>query len=265
MKISILASGSNGNATYIETKSGGFLIDNGLSFKMLSSRFENSNNNINNLNSIFITHEHVDHVCGVKVLLKKMPLKCYLTEGTYQGLHSEIKGQIDLCEKNLVSKNDIIEIDGCKVTIIQTHHDAKEPIGFVIEEDDKKVVYITDTGYVDQTYYQLLSNANLYIMESNYDVEMLWSSGRPFELKKRIDGDYGHMSNVDSAILLSRVIGPNTKDIVFAHISDDCNYYHMPQLILKEHKKIYDELGVDYSKISFAFGDRKGVTGVYEL
>ena len=102
-------------------------------------------------------------------------------------------------------------------------------------------------------------------MESNYDVEMLWSSGRPFELKKRIDGDYGHMSNVDSAILLSRVIGPNTKDIVFAHISDDCNYYHMPQLILKEHKKIYDELGVDYSKISFAFGDRKGVTGVYEL
>ena len=94
---------------------------------------------------------------------------------------------------------------------------------------------------------------------------MLWSSDRRFDLKKRIDGDHGHMSNVASAVMLAKVIGPNTKNIIFAHISDDCNYYMMPELILKEHKKIYDELGVDYSKISFDFGNRNGVTGVYKV
>ena len=121
----------------------------------------------------------------------------------------------------------------------------------IIEGEDKSIVYITDTGYVDQKYFPLLKDANLYVMESNYDVELLWSSSRPFELKKRIDGDYGHMSNIASAVLLAKLYGPNTKQVVFAHISDDCNYYAMPNLILNEHKKIYEEIGVNYQHIEF--------------
>ncbi len=93
----------------------------------------------------------------------------------------------------------------------------------------------------------------------------MWSSARPFELKKRIDGDYGHMSNVASAVLLSKLISANTKKIVLAHISDDCNYYGMPSLILNEHKKIYQEMGVDYNNIEFYFGNRFSVTGVFEI
>ena len=127
------------------------------------------------------------------------------------------------------------------------------------------MVYITDTGYVDQSYFSILKNADMYVMESNYDVELLWSSSRPFELKKRIDGDYGHMSNITSAILLAKLIGSNTKKVVLAHISDDCNYYEMPSLILKEHKKIYEEIGADYSNIEFYFGNRFKVTGVFEI
>ena len=264
MKVSILASGSNGNATLIETTENSFLIDDGLSFKNLYSRICECQIDIHKLSSIFLTHEHIDHVAGVKVLLKRVPLKCYLSEGTYNGLNLETKEQVDL-NKFIIKKGDSIEFSDCKVTVLQTHHDAREPLGFVIEEGNKKIVYITDTGYVDQNYYPVLKDADMYVMESNYDVELLWSSGRPFELKKRIDGDHGHMSNVTSAILLSKLIGPNTKKVVLAHISDDCNYYEMPSLILKEHKKIYDEIGIDYSNIEFYFGDRFKVTGVFEI
>jgi phosphoribosyl 1,2-cyclic phosphodiesterase len=265
MRVSILASGSNGNATLIETENDSFLIDDGLSFKNLYSRVCECQNDIHKLSSIFLTHEHIDHVSGLKVLLKRIPLKCYLSKGTYEGLNVETRTQIDLNDFVFVKNGDEVLLNDCKIKVLQTHHDAREPIGFVIEEQDKKVVYITDTGYVDQSYFSILKNADMYIMESNYDVELLWSSARPFDLKKRIDGDYGHMSNVTSAVLLSKLIGPKTKNIVLAHISDDCNYYGMPSLILNEHKKIYDETGVDYSNIKFYYGNRFNVTGVFEI
>lgn len=265
MKISILASGSNGNSTLIETENEGFLIDDGLSFKSLYERISATGNNVEKISALFLTHEHIDHVSGVKVLLKRLPLMTYLSKGTFDGLNSETKLQLEISGYSYIKDNDVLEMKDCKITVLRTHHDAREPLGFVIEENDKKLVYITDTGYVDQIYFPLLKNADMYILESNYDVELLWSSGRPFELKKRIDGDYGHMSNVASAVLLSKVIGNNTKKIVFAHISDDCNYYAMPNLILNEHKKIYEELGVNYQQIEFYFGNRFGVTGVFEI
>ena len=265
MKVSILASGSNGNVTCFETATEGFLIDDGLSFKMLYSRLNECQIDIHKIGSIFLTHEHSDHVAGLKVLLKRIPLKCFLSKGTYEGLNCETKQVVTENEPNFISSGDVVRIGDLKVTVIKTHHDAKEPLGYIIEEKDKKVVYITDTGYVDQAYFDVIMNADMYIMESNYDVELLWSSGRPFDIKKRIDGDHGHMSNITSAVLLSKLIGPKTKRIVFAHISDDCNYYNMPILILNEHKKVYNEIGVDYSDIEFVFGNRFGVTGVFEV
>ena len=265
MKVSILASGSNGNATLIETANESFLIDDGLSFKSLYARLDECKCDIEKMSSIFITHEHIDHVSGLKVLLKRLPLKCYLSKGTFEGLNIETKNQLECSGYVLIKSDETIMMRDSKITVLKTHHDAREPLGFVIEEQEKKIVYITDTGYVDQIYFPLLKNADMYILESNYDVELLWSSGRPFELKKRIDGDHGHMSNVTSAILLSRLIGDKTKNVVFAHISDDCNYYGMPDLILKEHKKIYEEIGVNYQNIKFHFGNRHGVTGVFEI
>ncbi len=170
MKVSILASGSNGNATLIETANDSFLIDNGLSFKNLYNRICECQIDIHKLSSIFLTHEHIDHVAGVKVLLKRIPLKCFLSKGTYDGLNSETRNQVDLNECILIKNGDEILLNDCKITVLQTHHDAREPLGYVIEEKNKKVVYITDTGYVDQSYFQLLKNADMYIMESNYDV-----------------------------------------------------------------------------------------------
>ena len=139
MRVSVLASGSNGNATCIKTTNESFLIDDGLSFKMLYARMEETNNDIHNLSSIFITHEHIDHVSGLKVLLKRKQLNCYLTRGTYEGLNSETKAIV--AENNIIfiQSGDEILIDDCKITVIATHHDAKEPVGFVIEQLDNKL------------------------------------------------------------------------------------------------------------------------------
>lgn len=265
MKVAILASGSNGNSTLIKLNNESFLIDDGLSFKMFYSRLGQCGYECEKISSIFVTHEHGDHISGLKVLLKRMPMKCYLSSGTYRGLNQETKEVVDLNDVQLVKGLDEIYIDSAKITIINLHHDANETIGFIIEESGKKLVYITDTGFVDQKYYPMLENADMYIMESNYDIELLWSSDRRFDIKKRIDGDHGHMSNINSAVLLSKLIGPRTRQVILAHVSDDCNYYNMPELILKEHKKIYDELGVDYKNIDFKIGNRFGVTGVFEL
>ena len=265
MKISILASGSNGNATLVETSEYRFLIDDGISFKELLKRLNECNCDIKSINGIFLTHEHGDHVSGLTVLLKRVDITTNITRGTYNGLNNETKEVVNNSCVNFIQADDVLTFGNTKITIVKTHHDAREPIALVVEENDKKMVYITDTGYVDQSYFSILKNADIYIMESNYDVELLWSSGRPFDLKKRIDGDHGHMSNDMSAVLLAKLIGPRTENIVLAHISDDCNYYHLPHLIINMHKKVYSEIGVDFSNIKFTCGNRNGITGVFEI
>ena len=265
MKVFILASGSNGNATFVETKDQKILIDDGLSFKNFLSRMNECMCDVKDIDSLFITHEHYDHISGLKMLFKRLQVNCYLTQGTYQGLNQDTKDVMASQNINFIKKGEELIFGNTKVTIIQSHHDAREPIGLVVEEEDKKIVYITDTGFVEQTFYPKLKDADMYIMESNYDVELLWSSNRPFELKKRIDGDYGHMSNEASAVLLAKLIGPKTKRIVLAHISDDCNYYHVPEFIKNVHKKVYTEFKIDFSKIDFVCASRNGVTGVYEV
>lgn len=264
MRIIVIASGSNGNSTYIESEGTNFLIDCGVTYKCIKERLEEFNVNIEDLQNVFITHEHIDHVKGLSILANKIPsLKVYLTKGTYQGLKYETKERL----KNVcyVGQSDDIKMGNLNVKLIRTHHDVKEPFGLVITEGEKKLVYITDTGFIEEKFFMDISNADFYIMESNYDVDVLFSSDRPFELKERINSDLGHLSNYDSALILAKVMGPRTKRILFAHISEDCNFYNLPQLILKTHLDIYDEFGLDREKIEFVFGNRHGATGEYYL
>ncbi len=265
MKIAVLATGSNGNCCYVETGGHKILIDDGISFKSLVGRMEQCGLKVSEIDSILLTHEHFDHVNGLKVIAKKLPLTIYTSKGTYEGLNLETKTVIDSQNVVFVAAGDIFELGESKVTVIRLHHDSKEPIGFVFEENAKKFVYITDTGFVDQAYFPLISNANGYVMESNYDVELLWSSNRPFVLKQRIDGDHGHMSNETSAVLLANIIGDKTTFVVRAHISHDCNYYHTPELITHIHEKIYEEFGLQTAQITFVNGSRDGVSGVFEI
>ena len=215
MKVCVLSSGSKGNTTYIETNQAKILIDAGNSSKYILEKLTSLNVNPSDLDAILITHIHVDHVKGLTVLLKRINPCVYMTEKMYPYL--------DYIENYHLIDTETFDIKDIHVEVIHTSHDTEDSLGYIINNEDKSLVYITDTGYINRKYFDLLSNRNLYIMESNHDVEMLNNGKYPFELRQRILSDKGHLSNYDSAKYLAKFIGDKTKYILLAHLSEENN------------------------------------------
>ncbi len=252
MRFIVLASGSKGNATYLEIGSGKYLIDIGISLRQVQSRLEQAGKTLDHLDGIFITHEHIDHVAGIVSVVKKFKCMVYLTEGTYKNLSRAILSGLDQDYVRLVNYDEILMPNGFAVKPFMTYHDALEPCGYKFTENGKNLVYMTDSGYYPQKQFDLIRNADVYIVESNHDPEMLLESDRPWLLKKRILDDQGHLSNEDSAFLLINVLGEKTKTIILAHLSEECN---TPEVALKTYRKVFEEQGLIYDdyRVLYAF------------
>ena len=130
---------------------------------------------------------------------------------------------MEYLENYHIIDEETIEIKDMSIEVIKTSHDTEDSVGYVINQGDKSVVYITDTGYINKKYYDVLKNRNIYIMESNHDIEMLNNSSYPFETRQRILSDKGHLSNYDSAKYLAKFIGDKTNYILLAHLSEENN------------------------------------------
>lgn len=215
MRVKVLSSGSKGNTTYIETKNTKILIDAGNTCKYILSRLAENNIDPASIDAILITHTHIDHIKGLPVLLKKINPCVYITEKMHQ--------YMDYIENYHIIKEDTLNIKDMTIEVIKTSHDTEDSVGYIINEKDKSIVYITDTGYINHNYFEKLSNRNIYIMESNHDIEMLNNSSYPFATRQRILSDKGHLSNYDSAKYLSKFIGENTKYVLLAHLSEENN------------------------------------------
>ncbi len=215
MRISVLASGSKGNSTYVETEGTKSLIDLGMSCAYIEKSLKNIGVNPNEIERIFITHAHTDHISGLKVFLKKHPITVYLTK--------KMLNEIDFEIENICFIDEEMQIDDLVVTLIKTSHDTADSNGYILTSNGKSLVYITDTGYIHMKNYHKLKNKNMYILESNHDVTMLMEGKYPYHIKQRILGDKGHLSNKDSAYYLSQFVTENTKHIVLAHLSEDNN------------------------------------------
>lgn len=214
MRVCVLSSGSKGNTTYIESDNTRILIDVGNSAKYVKEKLEDIGVEPEDIDAVLITHTHVDHVKGLKVFNKKYDAKIYITDIMLKSL--------DYLD-NYCFLSDDFDINDIHVTAIKTSHDAPDARGYVVSSGDKSIVYITDTGYINKKYFDLLKNRDLYIMESNHDIEMLNNGNYPFNLRQRILSDKGHLSNYDSAKYLSSFVGNNTKCIMLAHLSEDNN------------------------------------------
>ena len=233
MKVAVLSSGSRGNSVLIQTKNTKVLIDLGVSKSYIEEKLSEINVDPKEIDAVLITHTHVDHIQGLKTFLKKYHPKLYVNKIILSLLHE----YLDDFDYELYDTDKII-IKDINVDVIKTSHDVKGSVGFILTNNDKSVVYITDTGYINQKYFKILKNHNMYILESNHDVEMLMNGKYPYHLKKRIIGDKGHLSNVDSAYYLTKFIGNNTKTIILAHLSDENNTYEKALETLKDALKV---------------------------
>ena len=225
----VVGSGSKGNATLLFDEETLIQIDMGLPMRRITAALESINKNKSDLQGILITHEHTDHIKNLSMYKGKVPI--YASKGT-----------IDYFDHEVVPF-DSFEIGTLSVIPFMTSHDASNPVGYVVISGKTKLVYLTDSGYIPEESLDYLKDADYYIMESNHDLKMLMKSNRPAVLKRRIKGDEGHLSNVDSAIYLSELVGPKTKEIYLAHLSEECN---LPELALEAYRKTFKKKEVPY-------------------
>ena len=252
MNIISLASGSKGNLLYLKIENKNILIDIGLSYKKIVEKLNFLNIKPNDIDYCFITHEHQDHGKGVELFFKSTDkTKLYTTKGTYYGLLEKgfIKSEKEIISKtNFLKYYEKIKIDNFNVTIIKNSHDAYEPFGIVFEYQDKKIVVITDTGYVSEENISYIKNANIYYLESNYDEQMLLQSKRPMQVKLRISSDKGHLSNNQACKLIELVMSPNIKTKwIIAHISEECNIQSKIEREIIDNIKNIDNLEIYFT------------------
>lgn len=243
MKVCVLASGSEGNVTYVETAKSKILIDIGTNLKYITSKLAELNVAPSDIDYILISHTHDDHIKALKTFLRKNHPRICLTIKMLFDIE-ELKDYDNL----LVFEDDII-LEDCQIKSIKTSHDTNDSRGFIITENGKSVVYLTDTGYLNHKYFSSLSNKDIYLIESNHDVEMLINGPYPKWLKTRVVGPYGHLSNQDSAIYMSKLIGPKTKRILLMHLSHKNN---TEELALNTINNIFNENAIAFSEIACA-------------
>ena len=217
MKIKVLASGSKGNCSLIETASARFLIDIGITYQRLKKELEKMNLNLDDIDALFLTHAHNDHTSGLKVLLKHTNFKIYANKDIIKEL------TVDIDKERIELYDSIMHLNSTELTIFKTSHDAKGSVGFLIIDDGSSLVYITDTGYLNRKYFKLLTNRNIYYIESNHDEKMLMDGPYPYYLKQRILSDEGHLSNETTSKYLKKLVGDSTKYIILAHLSEHNN------------------------------------------
>ena len=214
MRAIILGSGSKGNSTLLIGKNKKILIDVGFSYPKIVNDLSKYGFKPSDIDAILITHTHKDHIAGLKTFIHKNIIPVY----TNEIMLSELIKTTDY--DNYITCDDEYNIDEFNILAIHTSHDAKGSVGFLISDDNSSLVYITDTGYLNEKYLKKIINKNIYIMESNHDINMLMTGPYPFILKQRVLSDKGHLSNETAGNYLNKLIGKDTKRVILAHLSE---------------------------------------------
>ena len=244
MKVCVLSSGSKGNSCYVETNEAKILIDVGTTTTYIENELDRIGVKPSEIDAVLITHAHVDHIHGLKSFIRKYKPIIYVTEK----LLGILEEQVGTFNYELYQDKQAI-IKDIRVNVIKTSHDAGEQMGFVIKNNSKSMVYITDTGYINSRYYEELSNRNLYILESNHDVLMLKNGPYPYFLQQRVVGDKGHLSNKQASNYLCKFIGKDTKKIVFAHLSEKNN---TAEKVLETFKETLEDNNMKFNNVIIA-------------
>lgn len=224
MKFYVLASGSKGNCCVVMNHDTKIVIDCGSTQKYLKECFKKIECDVSTLDACLITHTHSDHISCLKL---------------FQHLPVYAEEDLGIFTQRRILENEVFQINSLRIETIRLSHDHK-CLGFIIEDEFEKLVYITDTGYLKEQHYDRIQDADYYIFESNHDLKMLIQSRRPEYVKNRIRSANGHLCNEDCAKHLKKCITNKTKQIVLAHISEEANTKEKALSVVKE------AIGQDY-------------------
>ena len=259
-KISVLASGSSGNSVFVSDGQSNILIDAGLSGKELTKRLNKINVSADEIDALIITHEHRDHISGAGVISRRYNIPIYANDPTLTNSYKCI-GEID--ENNYeIIKSDFM-IENIAIHPFSISHDAAFPFAYILYCNKKKIGIATDMGYFDKKIVSELKELDFLVIEANHDLDMLMTGDYPWNVKHRIKGDEGHLSNDDTAALLPKIIGEKNPHILLAHLSEDNNNQEVAYITVKNNLKANGlKEGRDYS-IDFTYQDKP--TRLYKI
>jgi len=222
LKICVLGSGSKGNSIYIGDQETNFLIDAGLSGKETEKRLENVGVSLAEISAVLISHEHSDHTKGIPALSSRYNIPVFSNRLTAEKVKEQVKYSNQL-ESRIFLNSSPFQIGDFVVRSFSVFHDAMDPVGFIIEYKGIKIAVATDLGFATTLVKERLKGAHVVILESNYDIDLLRESKRPWSLKQRIMGRQGHLSNIVAGNLLSEILHDDLREIFLVHLSSDCN------------------------------------------
>ncbi len=215
-----LASGSRGNTLFIGTKKTKVLIDCGLSAKNIKERLSHINVDVQEINAIVITHEHGDHIQGLKVLAAKYSIPIYANSDTAKVI---CKSLDEKPKFKIFTTGEPFTIDDMEIKPFRIMHDAVDPVAFTIQLDSLKIGVCTDLGFVTKTVENQLQECDLLYIEANHEPDLVMNSKRPAIYKQRVLGRSGHLSNTSCGELISKVYSEKLRHVYLAHLSEECN------------------------------------------
>lgn len=220
IRVSTLASGSSGNAILVRAGATALLVDAGLSAKVLSSLLESLDTPPQSLAGILLTHEHGDHVRGLKILASKHSIPVFATALTAR----ELRNSIPSADWRLFSSGSTFDLGDFRIAAFSVPHDAADPVGFVLTHGNTSFAVATDLGHPTRQVVNSLRGVNALLVESNHDEALLQNdTKRPWGVKQRIMSRHGHLSNQSAAALIAEIASPSLSHVLLAHLSEDCN------------------------------------------
>jgi phosphoribosyl 1,2-cyclic phosphodiesterase len=237
MKFCIIASGSEGNCTLVEDSNGqSILVDAGLSMRRIAGAMAALGRDLSKVNALLISHEHADHLRGAAVLSRRLDVPIFTSAGTA----SLIKRSFSVTTRLFPLNGEIKTFGNLEIQAFHVSHDAAETLGFMVREGDNCLAIATDLGTVDLPTLARLQECNAIILEANHDLNMLITGSYPWDLKRRIQSNHGHLSNDQAAEALLKIAGPSLKLVVLAHLSQENN---RPHLALETVRSALDQAG----------------------
>lgn len=225
--ITPLFSGSSGNAILVSAADTRILVDAGMNCKKIVEALNMVKVNPFDLSAILVTHDHSDHISGLDVFTRKFSIPIYATRDTWSGIRrAEKKPHLPSLDNEVIPEEDFT-IGDFNILAFSTPHDTTGSCGYMFSTISNRAAIATDIGYMTPVIFDHLKGCDGILLEANYDKDMLWNGEYPYYLKKRIDGNYGHLCNDDCASTVASLCKSGTKHFILGHLSKENN---LPQV-----------------------------------